>query len=184
MIWLAGDCLIFNLPSGESVPLRPDMITFEVAGESAALFDAETIRHAAAAVFHYFKHDLGRDTVAMAEFTAALEKALLGLLPASHDLSVSTPAGDSPQMDLRHLVLESGCNELFFYSRLRDEIRSQLRHAPSVVRFHGLRRCVKQLSGARRWTGRCRNLRDEIVDYLRDCLQAEAREKHCALLVE
>ena len=51
MIALASDCLLFRMASGESVPFSADMVSVEVLGESAKLFDAEFIRHAANAVF-------------------------------------------------------------------------------------------------------------------------------------
>jgi hypothetical protein len=43
---------------------------------------------------------------------------------------------------------------------------------------------VKQLTGARRWTGRCERLEDQIVSYLRECLTAETAPPDCALVVE
>ena len=52
------------------------------------------------------------------------------------------------------------------------------------MRFHGLRVCVKQLAGARRWSNRCELLQDQIVDYLRGCLTAETKENECALVVD
>jgi hypothetical protein len=53
-----------------------------------------------------------------------------------------------------------------------------------VVRFHGLRGCVKQLAGVRRWTPRCRTLEERIVEYMRQCLGAEAGRKELALIIE
>jgi len=63
-------------------------------------------------------------------------------------------------------------------------LRSQLRQSPQLVRFRGLRGCVKHLAGARRWSARCENLQDQIVEYLRQCLTAEPEQTHCALVVE
>jgi hypothetical protein len=53
-----------------------------------------------------------------------------------------------------------------------------------MVRFHRLRGCVKQLTGARRWSSRCEMLQVQIVEYLRECLSAETRAGECALLVD
>jgi hypothetical protein len=52
------------------------------------------------------------------------------------------------------------------------------------VRFRGLRGCVKQLAGARRWNPHCRQLQDRIVDYLRQCLNAEPGKSAFALVIE
>jgi hypothetical protein len=43
---------------------------------------------------------------------------------------------------------------------------------------------VKRLAGVRRWTSRCEELQDQIVDFLRHCLTAETERNECALVVE
>jgi len=53
-----------------------------------------------------------------------------------------------------------------------------------VVRFSGLRGCVKKIAGARRWSIRCEQLQDSIVAYLRECLTAESAPPKCALVVK
>ena len=60
MITLAADCLLVEMATGESIPFSADMACVELAGGTAELFDEEFVRHAARAVFHYFKHELGR----------------------------------------------------------------------------------------------------------------------------
>jgi hypothetical protein len=52
------------------------------------------------------------------------------------------------------------------------------------LRFRGLRGCVKQLAGARRWSLRCEKLQEQIVEYLRGCLSAEPEQNDCSLVVE
>jgi hypothetical protein len=185
MISLASDCLLFELSSGESVPFSAEMISVEVMGEAAEVFEPEFVKHAAASVFHYFKHDLGRETISVAEFSGALEKVL-------HGLGFKTQAGDEVVTaaetaggDLRLLAHESGEGwELVFFPRLRDALRTQLRHSPRHIRFHGLRGCVKRLAGAQRWGPRCQTLHDQIVGFMRGCLSAEPRTSDCTLVVE
>ena len=185
MISLASDCLLFQLSSGESVPFSAEMISVEVMGEAADVFEPEFVKHAAASVFHYFKHDLGRETISVAEFSGALEKVLRGLgfkIQAADDQTAAAKTGGG---DLRLLADESGEGwELVFFPRLRDALRTQLRHSPQWVRFHGLRGCVKQLVGAQRWSPRCQTLHDQIVGYMRGCLSAEPRASDCTLVVE
>ena len=67
--------------------------------------------------------------------------------------------------------------------RNREEMRRKLDLCPQVLRFRGLRVCVKQLTGSKRWTRRCQVLHDQIVDYLRTCLGAEKGAAACALVV-
>lgn len=79
MISLAHDCLLFELASGEAIPFSAEMISVELMGDVVSQLDPEVIRHAAASVFHYFKHDLERDSVTVGEFAGMLEKVLRGL---------------------------------------------------------------------------------------------------------
>ena len=184
MIAFRNDCLLFQLNNGESIPCSPDMIAVEVIGEANCHLEPETLRHAAASVFHYFKVELDRDIVTIGEFSLALEKVLhhLGFAIQAH---TGEPPGEVSDADLARLASESGESlELLFFPRLRDELRVRLRNAPRIVRFHGLRGCVKQLTGARRWTGRCEQLQDQIVEYLRGCFNAETEKNDCALVVD
>jgi hypothetical protein len=185
MITLAWDCLMFEMATGETVPFTAEMISVELSGDSAGSFDPEFVKHATNAVFHYFKHELGRQSITVGEFAGALERVLRGF-----DFQPE-PEPEAPveprvlESDLQQLASESGAGwELFFFLRLRDELRHQLRRAPKLVRFRGLRGCVKQLTGSRRWCPRCRNLHDQIVEFLRHCLSAESSRNGCALLVE
>lgn len=185
MITLASDCLLFEMASGETIPYSADMVSKELGGDTAELFDSEFVRHAANAVFHYFKHELGRQTVSLGEFAGALEKVLCGFAAT---VQLSTETNSRPhvlEFDLCRLADESGPgSELFFFPRLRAELQRHLQQAPRVLRFRGLRCCVKQLTGARRWSLRCQSLEGEIVAYLRQCLSAESAPQEFALVVE
>jgi hypothetical protein len=185
MIALLSDCLLFQLTNGESVPCSAEMISVELVGGSDGLLDPEVLRHAAASVFHYFKAELCRESVTVGEFAGALEKVLRNLGFTIRAGGVESRSRETIETDLGLMAKESGGSfELFFFPRLRNELRTQLRHSPRVLRFRGLRGCVKQLAGARRWSGRCERLRDHIVDYLRQCLTAEPESTDCALVVE
>ena len=190
MIALRSDCLLFQLGNGETIPCSADMIAVEIIGEANSVLDSETLRHAAASVFHYFKVDLAREAVTIGEFSIALEKALHHLGYSIHAHTPGQTQGEMNGTDLGKIARESGESlELLFFPRLRDELRGCLRSSPRVVRFCGLRGCVKQLAGARRWTNRCEELQDQIVEYLRGCLTAEtsrsdAAQSECSLVVE
>ncbi len=186
MIALQSDCLLFQLTNGESVPCSAEMISIEIVGNSEGLLDPEMLRHAAASVFHYFKNELERETVTVGEFALALEKVL-------RSFGLTLYADEPPPLRGRKsrrptsacIARESADSlELFFFPRLRDELRAQLRQSPRVLRFRGLRGCVKQLAGAQRWSARCEKMQEQIVGYLRGCLTAEPEQKDCALVVE
>ena len=185
MITLAADCLLFELGTGECIPYSADMVSVELGGGATEAFDQEFVQHATKAVFHYFKYEQARQTVTLGEFAGALEKVLRGF-------AVTAQLGVAPdsqprvlEYDLCRLALETGQGrELFFFPRLRAELQRHLQQAPRVVRFRGLRGCVKQRTGARRWSRRCETLELEIVDYLRQCLGAESGPTEFSLLVE
>jgi hypothetical protein len=183
MILLADNCLVFQTDSGENIPYTAESISVEVLGDSAKLFDSEFIKHAAAAVFHYYRDELGRDTVTVAEFSLSLEKVLRGF-----KLTPRASAAGGPlvlQSDLCQLTPGSeGSCELFFFPRLRDELQTLLRQNPNLLCFQGLRPCVKQLAGAQRWTRRCQDLHDQIVESLRSWMSRENLGVSCALVVK
>ncbi len=183
MIALQSGCLLFKLADGESIPCSAEMISVEIVGGAAGLFDQEMLQHAAASVFHYFRHELKREIVTVGEFAGALEKVLhnLGFVIRSGGIK----SRETIETDLGLLARETAVSlELFFFPRLRDELRARLRQSPRVLRFHGLRGCVKQIAGARRWSARCEKMQEQIVGYLRGCLVAEPEQNECSLVVE
>jgi hypothetical protein len=113
-----------------------------------------------------------------------MEKVLRGF-KLSAPAKTTTPESAVVESDLGRLAIETsaGC-ELMFFPRLRDELRQHLRKNPQMLRFSGLRACVKQIAGAKRWTSRCRALEEQIVSYLRECAGAEVGLEKFALLVE
>ena len=184
MIQLHSDCLVFNSETGQAIPCSAELVTIELIGEAATLLEPDLLRHAAAAVLHYFKEELGRSTVSVSEFSQALEHILctFGLMVDLTETTQKTPRVS--ELDLRKLAFESGQGfELSFFPRLRDELRKSLQESPGIVRFQGLRSCVKQLIGAQRWSPRCQKLSDHIVAFLRLCWSSEVTTASCALVV-
>jgi len=193
MILLQPDCLVFRTADGENIPCSVQQVTVELIGDSAAQLDDEVIENVAQAVLHYFKSEMGKTLVSVGEFAQALERVLRGLgytvRSADETSEESEPsARDEVPVavsDLCELATVSGkAFELGFFPMLRDELRRHLDQDPNVVRFHGLRPCVKQLMGARRWSLRCQEMSDQIVEFLRRCLCNETVRPSCPLLVE
>ena len=186
MILLRPDCLVFRTPTGESIPCSVEEVSIDLVGEADWL-DKELVRNAALGVLHYFREELGRTSVTVAEFAQALERALITLGVKVKPNPSTEPTQETSTIaktDLLSLAFECGKSfELAFFSSLREALRRNLELAPQVLCFHGLRICVKHLTGARRWSGRCQRLNDQIVDYLRTCLSAEERTEGCALVV-
>ncbi len=117
------------------------MINFEITGNACGVLDPEVLRHAAASVFHYFRSELERETVTVGEFAAALEKVLRHLGFTIRAGGIETDPRETGETDLGRLARESADSlELFFYPRLRDELRAQLRQSPRLVRFSRIAR--------------------------------------------
>jgi hypothetical protein len=184
MIQLHPDCLLFKTPGGEAIPCSAELISVNLLGEAADLLDHDLVENAARAVLHYFKIEQDKTFVSMREFSRALAKVLRGFGMSVNSAEPAAPPRRIGESDLSQLACESAKGfELAFFPRLREELRQQLNQSPHVVRFKGLRSCVKQLAGARRWTGRCQCLNDQIVDYLRHCLSKDPGAKSCSLMV-
>jgi hypothetical protein len=118
----------------------------------------------------------------VAEFSNALERAL-----KCFGYEVTTTAlenGRAPVgTDLRELAAAADDFELCFFQRLRDEFLRQTKDEAEVVRFWGLRGCVKQILGAKRWCQRCELFSDQIVAFLRNCLSIEGGSPARSLVV-
>ena len=193
MILLRPDCLVFRTANGEQIPCSAHEVTVELMGDCAEWIDHAYVQEAAEAVLHYFKAEKGQTAVSVAEFSEALERVLRGLgLDSKHsgtaepgDPAVAVPVEPRVvEADLRQLADESGRScELFFFPRLRAAVHQGLDTAPHMFRLNGLRPCVKQLTGAKRWSPHCQALNDQIVDYLRTCLTTEKNSPGCTLVV-
>ncbi|MBM3835224.1 MAG: hypothetical protein FJ403_18510 [Verrucomicrobia bacterium] len=184
MIQLHEDYILFETSTGESIPCSAELVAVGLIGKDGSSEDLELVKQAAAAVLHYFKHDLGRNSVSLADFSMAL-----GGILAEFGVKLKDDAPEDRDMievyDLRELAQLSGKSfELAFFPHLRDELRKRLSGAPPVLQFNGLRPCVKQLLGAKRWSTRCQDLNDQIVDYLRQCLTLEDRPSSCGVIVK
>lgn len=182
MILLQPDCLVFKTAGGENIPCSAQQVTVELMGPSVSGLEEEVVKNAAQAVLHYFKVEVGKTLVSVGEFAQVLERVLRGLgfsvqgteAKESPGVAASSEERTVAECDLTFLAASCGQSyELVFFSHLRQELRRQLDCSPGMIRFRGLRRCVKQLTGAIRWTSRCQRLQDQIVGYLRACLFSE-----------
>ena len=183
MIQRPTACLVFKT-SSDQIACDKAGVSIELVGEGLDGSEAELVREAATGVLHYFREELRRESVTVGEFSVALAKVLRGFgLNVESCARVVDPAGMA-EADLTRLVAEVGATfELGFYQQLREELAWQLEPKPRVVRFTGLRQCVKKLAGARRWNARCEALSDQIVEYVRRCLCEQRHAANCAVVV-
>ena len=181
---LPSDSLVFKLVGEEMIPCTGQPVSFALAGDGASIVSEHVFQEAAMAVLHYFRQELGRTRVSVSEFSAALEVVLhsLGLTQIKAAPDPARREGEAGATDLGELAGDG--MELLFFQRLREELRRQLRPSPQMVRFQGLRSSVMRLAGARRWSPRCQDLHDRIVDFLRTSILAEPRERPCGLVIQ
>jgi len=75
----------------------------------------------------------------------------------------------STAIHLNDLAMRGGAAfELEFFRQLDRELKAASDQRLSVIEVDGLRACVMQLRGARRWNSGCRKLAEEIVEYVRE----------------
>ncbi len=184
MIQLNTDCMNFGGSDGEMIPCSAEKISIELLGSSMEHLDPEMVTNAALAVMHFFKHDQGRESVSMGEFSEALEKVLrsMGLdIKAAHAKPNDQVVGHA---DLLKVAVNAGSGfELAFFKSLQEELNEQLRENPKVVVCKGLRCSVKFLLGAKRWNMACQQLNDQIVHYVRRYWETMDISRRCTLVM-
>jgi hypothetical protein len=207
MIALRDDFLLVAQEGGHYIPCSVEHLTFELAGSAAHQVDPEWMKQAAAGVLHYFKDELGKSHVTVAEFATALSKVFQGLgltadvtainppptetaseAPAVPDAPTCETPGAAPGQvwrgDLRAIAVASvTLGELAFQQALLGQLAAALESGPQTVEFSGLRGCVKMITGRKHWCPECRRWSAWIVDLLRSWLSEKASNRHVSLVV-
>jgi hypothetical protein len=193
MIALRDDFLLVAQEGGHYIPCSVEHLTFELAGTAAHQVDPEWMKQAAAGVLHYFKDELGKSHVTVAEFTSALSKVFNSLGLTAEVSSIEPPVPSTieilpPQVvwrgDLRAIAIESATlGELAFRQALLSQLAAALESDPQTVEFSGLRGCVKVITGRKHWCPECRKWSAWIVDLLRSWLSEKAADRHVSLVV-
>jgi len=205
MIALRDDFLLVAQEGGHYIPCSVEHLTLELAGSAAHQVDPEWMKQAASGVLHYFKDELGKSHVTVAEFSSALSKVFQGLGLTAEVSAIEPPAagpGGSPAAepsaqplatepprvvwrgDLLAIASESGkLGELAFQQALLSQLASALESGPQAVEFSGLRSCVKMITGRKHWCPECRRWSAWIVDLLRSWLSEKAADRHVSLVV-
>lgn len=207
MIRLHSCALIVCYPDGHREPLDIHDLVEHLAADadfSATGFDPWVLEKVVESVVHHLRTDLQREQVLLAEFMEWIQTLLASYLQES-----AAPGADAPlrKLDLFETARRCGTGfELEFFSEvrqflIRQALRPDMPHglvAPppegkiadahstngrkASLQITGLRRCAKFLSGRHRWSKRCSEMRDEILDYIRR-EAARTGAPHLALLV-
>ncbi|HIG29831.1 MAG TPA: hypothetical protein EYQ50_19355 [Verrucomicrobiales bacterium] len=185
MILLHSDYLYFKTKNGQTIPCSAELVTIELLGDAAEALDPQLIHNASSAVLYFFKNEKNQLWVSIAEFTVALKQVLTGFgLSVTTTEDTENPTLKTAESDLNELARQSGKGfELVFFNKLRQELQLKITSSPSLIRINGLRPCVKSLMGAKRWSLKCQNLNDQIVDYIRICLSRDYNQNDFSLVV-
>jgi hypothetical protein len=191
VIALREDCFLVSRDDGGTIPCSIEELTLEVAGGAADSVDREWLRQAAAGVIHYYKNELGREHITVAEFAAALSKVLQGF-GLTAEVTTAEPSTQVTHVitrkvlvaDLREIACDAGkLGELEFFRLLQERFAAALAESPDTLEFCGLRSCVKQIKGRLRWCSTCSDFEAEIVNRLRGWYGQQASEGKSALVV-
>lgn len=200
MIDLHRDSILLVQENGEAIPFSAADISFDVVGPSigSSGISTEILRQCTAGIVHYFKSDLGRSRITLAEFSEALVRVLAGF---GYDIEVtgmtdgdplslegakqpSTAAPDVVPLDLQHVAMDAGkMGELEFFPRLKTLMDERMAQGPRALDCHGLRPAVKQLLGRKQWSPACRELERRIVETLRHWYRSRALGRPTGLVV-
>lgn len=166
MIQLNPRSICLHLPHGETVPLLAKSVVHAYCEQKPLGIDMESwqLEEVAHALIHYLRVDLHRDTIAADDFFEAL--STLVIVVGDHPAQKSEEPIQSA--NLYHMAQEPGCAfELAFFRAVQRATREFKAQRTRLIRFVGLRPCVKLLLGAKNWGKSCQRLSDEIVDFIR-----------------
>lgn len=165
---------------------RHDIAWFDT-GDRTEPFDADrlvrSIRRAAAcaghhdwwlaesiaAAVHLFACENKDDRTVTAREVSDIVASLLSMLSFNDIARAYSGRQQHAEIWLDEVVARAGGGfELSFYRQLDAALGVASHREMETLRVLGLRGCVMQLRGDRRWSAGCRRLADEIVGYVRE----------------
>jgi hypothetical protein len=172
------------------IPCAVDDLAVELVGDGIVGLSTELLREASLGLLKYFREDLGREQVTVAEFAQALASVLQGFgFELKLEAAAEGTEGEAEPQRVAEIALDELVNDGEvalaggFFPRIRSELHRRLEDAPTLVRLTGLRSCVKRLSKSPRWNGRCQRLNDQIVTYLRLCFAERPPGADCTIMM-
>ena len=99
----------------------------------------------------------------------------LGLQEVAQKIDKTPPP---VRISLSELARRAGSGyELAFFRLLEKQFRSAAKGGVNQVECHGLKKCVRQLSSAKKWSRRCEQLQTEITTFLKQ--EKSYADAHC-----
>ncbi|HVM60049.1 MAG TPA: ATP cone domain-containing protein [Verrucomicrobiae bacterium] len=169
MIQSLEDILWVQDADGRLAPFdeRRLAVSIQKAAESVGQRDWWLAESIAAAV-HAFGLKSRRDPVIPSEEISEIVTEVLATLGYEWISEAYDGGVNRVAIHLNDLVWRTdGGFELEFFRQLDHALGAAANHQLIAMRIDGLRACVMQLRGARRWTAGCRRLAEEIVEHVR-----------------
>ena len=122
-----------------------------------------------AAVYRY-ACDKRADQTIPAQEVAELVMSALKMFGLADVAEAYRQRSEWAEIQLNQLA-STGSFELGFYRQLDSELHALTGDQPARLHLRGMRACVMQLRGARRWGESCRALANEILSFVRTRIQ-------------
>jgi ATP cone domain len=169
VIQLHSDVLWVQAEDGRLEPFDEERLASSIqkAAESVGYSDWWLAESVAAAV-HAFAMKSRREQVISSREIAEIVATVLATL--SYEWISEAYAGNTNRVaiHLNELVWRANAGfELEFFHQLDHALSAVANRRLVAMRIDGLRVCVMQLRGARRWTVECRRLAEDIVEHVR-----------------
>lgn len=169
MIQLHSDVLWVRGEDGRLVPFDEQRLALSIqkVAENVGHSDWWLAESIAAAV-HAFAVKSRSEQIIPSKEIAEIVATVLATL--GYDWISEAYAGDANRVaiHLNELVWRTNAGfELEFFQQLDHALGAAANRRLVAMRIDGLRACVMQLRGARRWTAECRRLAEDIVEHVR-----------------
>jgi len=170
MIQLHEDVLWVQAEDGRLSPFDEQRLAMSIhkAAEKVGHFEWWLAESIAAAV-HAFAVKSRSEPVMPSEEISEVVGAVLASLGYDWISEAYAAGADRVAIHLNELAWRTNAGfELEFFQQLDHALGAASNHRLVAMRLDGLRACVMQLRGTRRWTAGCRQLAEDIVEHVRE----------------
>jgi hypothetical protein len=183
MIQLHDDIAWVKFADGRLVPFDEHQLALSIDRVAERVGDSGWwLAESIAAAVHVYAVKSRADGVIASSEIGEIVAAVLSTLGYDRISEAYAGRPDRVAIHLNELTgRRSPVFELEFFQRLDRALGAAANRRLSVMEVDGLRACVMQLRGARRWTAGCRRVAEDLVEYVRERV-ARARSPQASCL--
>ncbi|HTS18213.1 MAG TPA: ATP cone domain-containing protein [Verrucomicrobiae bacterium] len=169
MIQLQEGVLWVEAADGRRTPFDEQQLALSIQKAAASVGQCDWwLAESIAAAVHAFGKQSRREPVITSREISEIVAAVLATLGYDWISEAYDGGVNRVAIHLNELVWRTDAAfELEFFRQLDRALGAATDHDLIAMRIDGLRACVMQLRGARRWTAECRRLAEEIVEHVR-----------------